>query len=283
MFCAFLIVADILCKYMTAEIKMKIAVVSTGRARCTLLAKYLHTVNSDLEFCGEFYNSPRDSEGNPVEPDKISADVQHPMSIKTVTEITDDLFSKENFVVKIMGLDASGQDFSEFRLEEYDQLHFIERHDFFEQCCSWQVSRQEQLYHQRPDDPRATEQAFDAIRRRRYRLTTEEIRQGAMFAYWYLKLKRYVTDNNLPYTLHTFESAKMFDKKQSILTDTKLNYSELILNYHLKEEVNALFNKYFSYSTINADLTSFTNDLNEIKGLRSIQSFADKMTSKWNK
>lgn len=270
---------------MTAEIKMKIAVVSTGRARCTLLAKYLHTVNSDLEFCGEFYNAARDEEGNPLEPGIGGADYQHPMATRTLTELTDELFAKENYIVKIMGLDAmqGGQDFSEFRLEEYDQLHFIERHDFFEQCCSWQVSRQEQLYHLRPDDPRDTEKAFAAVRRRRYRLTPEEINQGAMFAYWYLRLKRYVTDNNLPYTLHTFESAKMFDKKQSILTDTKLNYSELILNYHLKEEVNALFNKYFSYSTIHADLTSFTEELNEIRGLRSMQSFADKMAAKWKK
>ena len=36
---------------------MKIAVVSTGRSRCTLLAKYLHAMHPDLAFCGEFYNS----------------------------------------------------------------------------------------------------------------------------------------------------------------------------------------------------------------------------------
>jgi hypothetical protein len=268
---------------MTTEIKMKIAVVSTGRSRCTLLAKYLHTLHNDLEFCGEFYNAARDDEGNPVDPGLRGADDQQPKSMRNLTELTDELFAKENYVVKIMGLDAISEDLSAFRLEEYDELHFIERYDFFEQCCSWQVSRQEQLYHQRPDDPRDTEKAFAAVRRRRYRVTTEEIRQGALFAYWYLRLKRYVTDNNLPYTLHTFESAKMFDKKQSVLTDTKLNYSELIINYHVKEEVNALFNKYFSYDSIHADLTSFTNDLNEIKGLRSIQSFADKMAAKWNK
>jgi len=262
---------------------MKIAVVSTGRSRGTLLAKYLHTLHSDLEYCGEFYNRARANNDNPTEPGVVGVDVSQPSTKRTLIELTDELFAKENYVVKIMGLDAISEDLSEFRLEEYDQLHFIERLDFFEQCCSWQVSQQEKLYHQRPDDPRGSEKAFDAIRRRRYRLTPEEIRQSAAFTYWYLKIKRYVEDNNLPYTLHTYESAKMFDKKQSVLTDTKLNYSELILNYHLKEEVNTLFNKYFSYSTINADLNSFTEELNEIKGLRSMYSFADKMTAKWNK
>ena len=268
---------------MSTEIKMKIAVMSTGRSRCTLLAKYLHTLHNDLEFCGEFYNALLDLEGNPVEPGFYGDAVQKPNYMRNPAELTEELFAKENYIVKIMGLDSRCQDISVFRLEEYDELHFIERHDFFEQCCSWQVSRQEHLYHQRPDDPRATEQAFAAIKRRRYRLTTEEIRQAALFAHWYLRLKRYVTDNNLPYTLHTFESAKMFDKKQNLLTDTKLNYSELILNYDLKEEVNTLFNKYFSYDTIHSDVTSFTDELNEIKGLRSMQSFADKMAAKWNK
>jgi hypothetical protein len=267
---------------MTTEIKMKIAVVSTGRSRCTLLAKYLHTLHNDLEFCGEFYNADRD-DGNLVERGVRDADEQHPKSMRNLAELTDKLFAKENYVVKIMGLDAICQDISVFRLEEYDQLHFIERPDFFEQCCSWQVSRQEQLYHLRIDDPRGSEQAFDAIRRRRYRVTTEEISQGALFAYWYLRFKRYVTDNNLPYTLHSYESAKMFDKKQSVLRDSNLDYSELIINYHVKEEVNALFNKYFSYDSIHADLTSFTEELNEIEGLRSMQSFASKMAARWNK
>ena len=41
---------------MITENKMKIVVVSTGRARCTLLAKYLHVSHDGLEYCGEFYN-----------------------------------------------------------------------------------------------------------------------------------------------------------------------------------------------------------------------------------
>jgi hypothetical protein len=32
-----------------------------------------------------------------------------------------------------------------------------------------------------------------------------------------------------------------------------------------------------------SDLTSFTAAISEVEGLRSLQSFANKMTAKWNK
>ena len=278
---------------MITENKMKIVVVSTGRARCTLLAKYLHISHDNLEYCGEFYNSKQKNlekleklEKFEVTPAKIGGRfLTVPDSLKIdLVESTNALFDKENFLVKLMALSLDfdkNQDPSVFRLAEYDQIHFIERHDFFEQCCSWEVSRKEQIFHLTNDPKR--EKEFNNIRKRKYKLSASQINHAANFVDLYLKLKKYAVDNHIPHTVHTFESAKQFDKTQNELVDSNLNYSELISNYHLKEEVNKLFNKYFSYDDMTSDPEAFNTAISKVEGLRSLQSFADKMAAKWNK
>jgi hypothetical protein len=248
---------------------MKIAVVSTGRSRCTLLARYLHTVYEDLEFCGEFYTDATWTD----RVDRVD-----------LLSLTSELLSKENYIVKVMALNLyETYDPSVFKFEEYDQIHLVERHDFFEQCCSWKVARTEHIYHLRDDNPKTTEKEFDAIRQHRYKLNLDEFELYAKYVDVYLKMKRHIVDSNLEYTLHTYESTKEFDKKQDVLRDSNLDYSEIVGNYHLKEEVNTLFNAHFSYEDMRSELSSFKENLNEIKGLRSMQSFANKMAAKWNK
>ena len=248
---------------------MKIAVVSTGRSRCTLLAKYLHTLHEDLEFCGEFYTDATWS-------DRVD-------SLELVS-LTNELFAKENYIVKVMSLNLyETYDPSVFRLEEYDQIHLVERYDFFEQCCSWKIARTENIYHLRDDYPKITEKDINAIRQHRYKLKADDIALYAKYVDTYLQMKRHIVDRNLTYTLHTYESAKEFDKKQAVLHDTNLNYSEIVSNYHLKEEINKLFNAHFSYEDSRSDLNSFTATLNETPGFRSMQSFANKMAAKWSK
>lgn len=260
---------------------MKIAVVSTGRNRCTLLAKYLLAMHEDLEFCGEFYNSGRDADGNPTEPDTPWH--SNPRAEKTLVELTDELFAKENYVVKIIAFSLTYDEYMDpavFRLEEYDQIHFIERPDFFEHCCSWEISVKEKAFHLTSNDE--SQKKFANIRKSRYKMSASRIEYAANYVDLYLKIKKYVVDRHLPYSVHTHESAKQFDKKQDDLIDANLNYSELITNYHLKEEVNRLFNQYFSYSDMTGDLPSFKAAISEIDGLRSLQSFANKMAAKWN-
>ena len=275
---------------MITENKMKIVVVSTGRARCTLLAKYLHISHDGLEYCGEFYNKKQKDLENlgkfAVTPaERKGRFLTDPDSEKIdLVESTNELFAKENYLVKLIALCLDydeNQDASVFRLAEYDQIHFIERHDFFEQCCSWEVSTKEKVFHL-TNDPKI-EKKFSNIRQRKYKISPERIEHAATFVVLYLKIKKYVTDNNLPYTIHTYESAKQFDKTQHELIDSNLNYSELITNYHLKEEVNELFNKYFSYDNMTSDPESFNAAIRQVEGLRSLQSFADKMAAKWKK
>jgi hypothetical protein len=269
---------------------MKIAVVSTGRNRCTLLAKYLHAMHPDLEFCGEFYNSNtiRDDEGNPLDPDDRFGVIQF-QPMQSLGDLTDELFAKENYIVKIIALSLAhglNPDPAVFKLEEYDQIHLIERHDFFEQCCSWEVSLTTGAFHLIPDTRPGSlvrKKKFNDLKQRTFKLSSSRIFLAAKTVDFYLKIKRYVTDNNLPYTLHTYESAKQFDTKQNALVDANLNYSELISNYHLKEEVNSVFNKYISYDDMTSDLSSFKAAIGDIPGIRTVQSFASKMAAKWNK
>jgi hypothetical protein len=269
---------------------MKIVVVSTGRARCTLLAKYLHILHDDLEFCGEFYNAKQVKLDKQLERFAVTPSVRKdfltvPAGKKIdLVESTNVLFDKENFLVKLMALCLDfdeNQDPSVFRLAEYDQIHFIERHDFFEQCCSWEVSTKEQIFHLTNDAER--EKEFSKIRQRKYKMTASRIEYAASHVDLYLKLKKYAVDHQIPHTVHTYESAKQFDKTQDELIDSNLNYSELITNYHLKEEVNKLFNEYFSYDTMTSDPAAFMAAIKQVDGFRSLQSFADKMAAKWNK
>jgi hypothetical protein len=266
---------------------MKIVVVSTGRNRCTLLAKYLHTIHDDLEFCGEFYNMKhKNLEGFAVTPPERKGffSTDNTSTKIDLVESTNDLFAKENYLVKLIALCLDydeNQDPSVFRLAEYDQIHFIERHDFFEQCCSWEVSVKEQVFHLTNEVK--SEKQFSNIRQRKYKMSASRIEYAANFVDLYLKIKKYVVDNHIPHSVHTYESAKQFDKRQNELIDSNLNYSELITNYQLKEEVNKLFNQYFSYNNMTSDPAAFMAAIKQVEGLRSLQSFADKMAAKWNK
>jgi hypothetical protein len=245
---------------------MKIAVVSTGRSRCTLVAFYLHTLHNDLEFCREFYT-------------EASWENKHDL-----VSLTDELMDKENFIVKIMALNLYEEyDPSVFKFENYDEIHLVERYDFFEQCCSWYTARINGVYHYRNDMENRGEKEFGYIRKQQNKIKLENIKEYAEYVDTYIRFKRYILDNNLKFTLHTYESAKEFDKKQSISEDSNLNYSEIITNYHLKDDINALFNECFSYDNLTSDLESFNKRVGDIKGLRSLQSFADKMKEKWAK
>jgi len=283
---------------------MKIAVVSTGRSRCTLLAKYLHATNPELEFCGEFYNAWRDKDGNVEDPGSriLNPDIggDPNQQIQSIDNLTDELFAKENYIVKIMAISLKGfkdLDPAVYRLEEYDQIHLIERHDFFEQCCSWEIALSTGMFHLTPDtmpDHPERKKRFEALKKRKFKIVAERITWVIKTIELYLKIKQYVIDNNLAYTLHTYESAKQFDDKQDELVASELNYSELISNYHLKEQVNTVFNKYISYDGMTIDVPSFYREIRDIAELRfkyesrivpsghhAIKSFANVMADNW--
>jgi hypothetical protein len=239
---------------------MKIAVVSTGRSRCTLLGYYLHTLHNDLEFVREFYT-------------EASMEQRY-----DVIELTEELLAKENYIVKIMALNMyDGYEPRDFKFEEYDQLHLIERHDFFQQCSSWHVALTYQYYHQRSDRETHSEKTFNMIRQQKSKIHLDKIKNYAKFVEAYLRFKEYIIDKNLDYKLYTFEDAKQYGDKQTVVQDSKLDYSTMIKNYHLKDTVNEIFNKHFSYENVTYDYKAFCDEISEVKGLSSLQSVANKM------
>ena len=245
---------------------MKIAVVSTGRSRCTLLGHYLHATHSDLEFVREFYTEASWKQQS------------------NVIELTEELLTKENYIVKIMALNMhSKYEPKDFKFEEYDQLHLVERHDFFQQCSSWHVARTHHYYHQRSDKETHSEDTFNKLRKQEGKIQLDKIKEYAEYVDSYLRFKEYIIEKNLDYKLYTYEDVKQYDDKQSVLQDSKLDYSTMIKNYHLKDAVNEIFNKHFSYENVTYDLESFNTEISDLKGLRSLQSFANKMHTQWNK
>ena len=81
--------------------------------------------------------------------------------------------------------------------------------------------------------------------------------------------------------MYTYEDAKQFDKKQSVVEDSNLDYSTMIKNYHLKDTVNEIFNKHFSYENVTYNYEAFCDEISEVKGLRTLHSFANKMSQAW--
>ena len=242
---------------------MKIAVVSTGRSRCSLLGHYLHTLHNDLELLGEFYTEA------------------HWNGKHDLIELTQELFEKENYIVKIMSLHSVEEMIfgpEVFKFEEYDEIHLIERRDFFEQCCSWQVANDTKIYHH----TEITQDKINSISKSTYHVSHQQIYQNTHKIARYLDIKRYLINNNIPYTLHTYEGAKAYSDKQSVLKDSNLNYGELIVNYDLKDKINKLFNQYFSYENATSDLESFKRDLLDYNNVR-LRVFANKISTAPNK
>lgn len=253
---------------------MKIAVVSTGRSRCTLLAHYLHSQYNDLEYCREFYTE---------------------RSWKNETDLellTAELLAKENYIAKIMSLNLY-RDYDPliFKFEEYDQLHLVERPDFFQQCCSWHVARTHGFYHKFTDneflgnDLSKThgDETFNTLSKQQGKIQLDKIKEYAKYVDNYLRFKEYIVGKDLDYKLYTYEDVKQYDKKQTVLQDSNLDYSTMIKNYHLKDAVNEVFNKHFSYENVTYDLEGFNAEISDLKGLRSLQSFASKMNTQWTK
>lgn len=226
---------------------MRIAVVGSSRTRSTLLTYYLHGVYPNLKRHDELYTREF-ADGN-----------------SDLIKITDKLMNSDNYIIKIM--DYNLLPFHEpnvFRFQEYDQIHLVERYDFFEQCCSLQISYDTNVWHIKSSDinPRLKQRMM--ITNRQYILDTRTVTELAKNITCYLKIKKNLLENNIPYTLHTYDQAAKYSNLQTTLVDNKLDYPSLITNYHLKDVINALFEQCFSYTHCTSNLGYFVDELSKI-------------------
>jgi hypothetical protein len=224
---------------------MKIVVIAAARSRSTLLTYYLHTLN-DVKPVGEYYTYSV-NKGN-----------------INLEDITKSLFAEGKFITKIIGHNLIAEYTPDvFKLEEYNQIHLIERYDFFEQCCSMLVAKTLKIWHVRYNDNSKLKQ-HALLRNRKFTLTVDTIMSQGKDVMRYLEIKKYLIDNNIPFTLHTYDDAIHYAEYQRLIEKNNISYDSVITNYHLKKQVNSLFNEFFCYEKSESDLETFLSMLSKM-------------------
>jgi hypothetical protein len=220
---------------------MKIAVIATLRTRSTLLVEILRAKYPHLQCFYEIY----------------TYHLTDGISVPTTTEI---LSKADDFIVKIMANNLFDANTSDLKLQGYDDLYFIERHDFFEQCCSLEIASVTDKWVQWKDN---TEPQID--KRLTFNLSKSSIVYNARCVNQYLKIKSDVFSSRnkiFEYNDDAIVSGKIDDKR--IILPTNLNYSTMFKNYELKSTINSLFNNHFNYALMTSDFIGFVEALNNV-------------------
>lgn len=234
---------------------MRIAVVGSSRTRSTLLTFYLQSINSNIKRYDELYTR------------------EFAVGNSDLVEITNRLLDDDNYIIKIMDynlLPAYEPDV--FRLQEYDQIHLIERYDFFEQCCSLQISYDTNIWHIKTSDVNPRLKQRFMITNRQYALSARTVLELARNITCYMTIKKNLIENNINFTMHTYDEAAKYGNLQKTLVDNRLDYPSLITNYHLKAEINSLFEQCFSYNDTSSKLDHFTLELSKLLRDDELQS-----------
>ena len=225
---------------------MKIVVIAAARSRFSLLSYYLYTLNSNINTCGEFYTECVKKGNTKLE------------------DITEQLFAKGDYITKIMGHNLLAEYTPNvFKLGDYNQIHLIERYDFFDQCCSMLVANALKIWHLRDNDNSRLKQ-HALIKNRNFTLSSGTIYGQGHNVARYLEMKKYLVSNDIPFTLHTYDNAIEYSEQQTSIIKNNISYDSIITNYHLKTQVNSLFDEYFCYKKAESDLDSFMLSLTKI-------------------
>jgi hypothetical protein len=239
---------------------MKIAVISAARTRSSALTTFLSETHPELEYLWEFYSR------NITALKKTDRD-----------QITEELFrDHDHFLVKILGQnfslnsDLPGKFVGDenirperMRLENYDFLYLIERHDYFHQLCSYVVAYYSRIFNQLKSNPA---DRFAEFRNQKFDITHQATTLITGDIAGYMRIKKYVIDNGLPFQLYNSEmdlTEDISEKARTKIIDR--DYSILVNNYHsLKPKFEEAFARHFNYETCQRDYDSFINEVNDI-------------------
>jgi len=183
-------------------------------------------------------------------------------SIKNITEYIHRT-RKDNFIVKIMGENLGknlGRDISEFNLKNYDLIYFIERKDFFDQCCSFQVCWNYDVWNNNHSEK--YQKLYEKIQTEHLTLSKKAILNQAHSIYNYIILKKYVINNTIPFVQKYYES-ETFDSNIDV-RETNLCYENIFTNYNIKESINLIFDATASYENLYFDIVKFIKNLHII-------------------
>ena len=228
---------------------MKVAVVSAARTRSTLLTEHLYTVYPALNRRFEYYTQNLKKENTSLD------------------SLVQDLLLDDNHIVKILGHNLRKDCTpSIFRLDQYDEIHLIERHDFFEQCCSLQVCVSSGVWALRAKESDYLIRKYDDIRKQKFSISLETVISLSKDIAKYLSIKQYLLDNNIAFIEHNYDNVTEYSN-ELWTKDHNLNYKTIISNYDLKEKITKIFLEHYSYDNLIYDANSFKIAIESIKRL----------------
>ena len=219
------------------NIFMKIAIIGVARSKTTALTAKLGLEHPDHVCLYEYYTR------------NLVAGVPF-------NDISNELKNTENYIVKILShnmFDREDQ-INGLNLEMYDKIFLIERPDFFNQCCSLQISSETKVWHQAGNK----EDRYGEIRKKKFFLDKETILYQARGVQVYMMMKKYLIENQIPFTLHEYVDNIV---PATVIADPHLDYPKLIINYALQDAVDQNFNINFNYETLLCNYTNFAREL----------------------
>jgi len=162
--------------------------------------------------------------------------------------------SNKNHVVKLQPTDFGNlaQYLGHLNLQSYDKIYMLKRIDFFETACSIQLA---QTMHYWGDSKVISKQTIVSLSKAVIRLSMYNV-------YRYLLIKKYLTENNIPFIKVSYETLP--DNLKSRVKPSGLTYSELIENYYIKEDINSIFAQSFNYDTCYINIENFLQSLEKI-------------------
>jgi hypothetical protein len=228
---------------------MKIVVISTARTRSSAFYNVIVQKHPDLRNMFEPYTQK-------VNKGRRDAAV--------IPETTNELFQYDDFITKILGqnltIPVDGQ-IEDFRFLDYDQIHLLERSDFFGQLCSYQVAWQSRVWNLGEDQSR-----YDDVKNRKFSIKSSGLRNVINDILGYVRIKRYLIDNQKAFSQYYYENVfAVADLEQSEVKPNNLDYSKIIINYdELKPQFEQAFSKYFNYQTMVCRPNMFYNEVKHL-------------------
>lgn len=254
---------------------MRIAIIGCQRSRSTALHQYVMEQHPNLKDQWNFYSTLYVHKDDEL---KRRVDKKyHEYLEKKLLSFHNILFDEmNNYVMKLQGTNFDYKfDHAQYiGLEKFDKLYLIERKDFFDGACSLQIASEENVWFD-VDAPKTSNlhnvgkyfrDVYEKkISKSTYTLSKQNIINHALDVRNYLKMKKYIIDNNLPHQSFEYND-EIFQSGRQIgyIRKVDLDYQNKITNYYLKDEINRIFNRYFDFDNCHCDLTNFKSEINNL-------------------
>lgn len=182
-----------------------------------------------------------------------------------VKNVTDNLLQQNNFVTKVIAWQCkqvNSEILNSLQLDKFNEIHLIERHDFFDSVASLQMvysTGKWFKFSDKVDYPDKISISEIAVLDKLKDITN------------YLEIKKYLISSNIPFTLHNYND-EMFNKdKVGKFYKNNFNYDDIITNADKKSTFNTLFNKHFDYKTCRHSYHNFRKEMFYNKTLLNLE------------